>query len=212
VLDEAHEYGNYDSAQAQAAERLVATHLPVVFATGTACNGYMSSMHAFFRALSPDYARDFARDDRPAAVARFGYQRRQVDLTGKAPKSTGDDGLELGAVSDRVVKGGVKVTGQAPGILPEALLRYLAPATAQVHLDDLGVDARTDSRVLGLAVEHRGIEMTLSYDLGDKPWRAHCYVEQPLETEQKLIEAAGRSPDEALDECADAVEEEESDG
>ena len=140
VLDEAHEYGNYDSAQAQAAERLVATHLPVVFATGTACNGYMSSMHAFFRALSPDYARDFARDDRPAAVARFGYQRRQVDLTGKAPKSTGDDGLELGAVSDRVVKGGVKVTGQAPGILPEALLRYLAPATAQVHLDDLGVD------------------------------------------------------------------------
>jgi len=140
VLDEAHEYGNYDSAQAQAAERLVATHLPVVFATGTACNGYMSSMHAFFRALSPDYARDFARDDRPAAVARFGYQRRQVDLTGKASSKSIDDLLELGAVSDRVVKGGVKVTGQAPGILPEALLRYLAPATAQVHLDDLGVD------------------------------------------------------------------------
>jgi hypothetical protein len=139
VLDEAHEYGNYDSAQAQAAERLISCGVPVVFATGTACNGYMSSMHAFFRALSPDYARDFARDDRPAAVARFGYQRRQVDLTGKAPKSV-DDLLELGAVSDRVVKGGVKVTGQAPGILPEALLRYLAPATAQVHLDDLGVD------------------------------------------------------------------------
>lgn len=93
-----------------------------------------------------------------------------------------------------------------------------APSTSTIKqalhdaLDDLGVDARTDSRVLGLAVEHRGIEMTLSYDLGDKPWRAHCYVEQPLETEQKLIEAAGRSPDEALDECADAVEEEESDG
>ena len=144
VLDEAHEYGNYDSAQAQAAERLVATGLPTVFATGTACNGYMSSMHAFFRVLSPDYARDFARDDRPAAVARFGYQRRQVDLR-EAPADTAGvkrdgDAVELGAVSDRVVKGGVKVTGQAPGILPEALLRYLAPATAQVHLDDLGVD------------------------------------------------------------------------
>lgn len=144
VLDEAHEYGNYDSAQAQAAERLVAAGIPVVFATGTVCNGYMSSMHAFFRVLSTDYARDFARNDRPAAVARFGYQRRQVDLradgTPKDATKASSDDVELGAVSDRVVKGGVKITGQAPGILPEALLRYLAPATAQVHLDDLGVD------------------------------------------------------------------------
>lgn len=79
-------------------------------------------------------------------------------------------------------------------------------------LDDLGVDARTDSRVVGLAVEHRGIEMTLSYRPGeDRPWTAYCYVEQPLETEQKLIEATGRSPDDALDGCADAVEDEDED-
>lgn len=77
-------------------------------------------------------------------------------------------------------------------------------------LDDLGVDARTDSRVVGLAVEHRGIEMTLAYRAGEtKPWTAYTYVEQLHETEQKLIEATGGSPDDALDGCADNVEAEE---
>lgn len=77
-------------------------------------------------------------------------------------------------------------------------------------LDDLGVDARTDSRVIGLAVEHRGVEITLGYRPGEsKPWTAHTYIEQPLQSEPKLIEAAGRSPDDALDGCADAVEEAE---
>lgn len=145
VLDEAHEYGNYDSAQAQAAEQLVATGVPVILATGTVCNGYMSSMHAHFRVLSEDYARDFARGDRLRAVARFGYQRRQVDLAKAVEATAGagaDDngGIEFGAVSDRIVHGAIKVVGQAPGVLPEALLRYLAPATAQVHLEDLGAE------------------------------------------------------------------------
>jgi hypothetical protein len=79
-------------------------------------------------------------------------------------------------------------------------------------LDDLGVDARTESRVIGLAVEHRGIEFTLGYRPGEsKPWTAHTYIEQPLQLEPKLLEATGRSPDEALDGCADAVDEVEED-
>lgn len=80
-------------------------------------------------------------------------------------------------------------------------------------LDDLGVDARSDSRVVGLAVEHRGVEMTLGYRPGEaKPWTAYCYAEQLHETEQKLIEATGGSPDEALDACVDALDDEEGEG
>lgn len=44
-----------------------------------------------------------------------------------------------------------------------------------------------------------------------KPWAAYCYVEEIHETEPKLIAALGGSPDEALDGCADAVEDAEVD-
>lgn len=87
----------------------------------------------------------------------------------------------------------------------------MANAKQALHdaLDDIGVDARS-SCVIGLAVEHRGVEMTLGYRPGEsKPWTAYTYIEQPLQSEPKLIEAVGRSPDDALDGCADAAEEAE---
>jgi hypothetical protein len=67
--------------------------------------------------------------------------------------------------------------------------------------------------VLGIAVEHRGIDMIVTYKGGKRPWYACAEREQENTIERKFIEAdGGTTVEAALDACAEAVEAFEDDG
>lgn len=134
VLDEGHEYATDGSAQERSAHRLTAIGLPTVLMTGTIMNGYAASLFTNMWALSADFRGEFARDESPRFIDRYGYRKRIVEDRDK-------DGeiVEYGSNSDRVTRS-ERVIGNAPGILPLFLLRHLLPISVTLHKADLAID------------------------------------------------------------------------
>ncbi len=132
VLDEAHEFGNADSAQSKAALRL--TTLPgiaTIVLSGSLMGGYASSLFPLFWALSAKMREQFLRSDVAAFSARYGY--RKLLLKSK------DRETRRGRMSDREV-GRPTVLGEAPGILPTFLLQHLLPTSIIVHKSELDAE------------------------------------------------------------------------
>jgi hypothetical protein len=133
IIDEAHEYSHLASAQAKAAQRLMALPgVPTIILTGSLMNGYARSLFALLWALSPQFREEFARTDEERFVDRYGYRKLFV------PVKEGDGGRSgpRGTFTDRDCKG--RILGDAPGVHSGLILRHLLPIGLFVHKADLG--------------------------------------------------------------------------
>lgn len=135
VLDEGHEYATDGSAQERSAHRLTSLGIPTLLLTGTIMNGYAESMFTNMWALSPDFRREFARDERQRFIDRYGYRKRLVEDRDKESGKV----VAYGSMSDRV-ESSERMIGDAPGVLPVFLLRYLLPMSVTLHKTDLAID------------------------------------------------------------------------
>lgn len=145
VVDEAHEYNAANSAQGAAARILRGLGRPVLYLTGSTNNGYAEHLFEPLQALSADFRAEFGPRDHARFQDRYGYVRRSVDLTGQGASAAGAGRaeqveVEYGAHSDRIVSGGVRVLGKAPGVMPEAILRWLLPHAGTVDLGSVQRD------------------------------------------------------------------------
>ena len=134
ILDEAHEHSNDNAAQSMAAHRLTGLGIPTLALTGTVMNGYAESLFANMWALSEDFRQEFDRDDKVRFVDRFGYRKRLVEDKEAKPRE-----VEYGSVTDRIEQS-IRTIGDAPGVLPLFVLRYLLPISVTLHKSDLALD------------------------------------------------------------------------
>jgi hypothetical protein len=135
LVHNCHEYATDGSAQERSAHRLTALGLPTVSMTGTIMNGYAASLFTNMWSLSPDFRDEFARDEGPRFIDRYGYRKRIVEDRDKVSGEI----VEYGSNSDRVTRS-ERVIGNAPGILPLFLLRHLLPISVTLHKTDLAID------------------------------------------------------------------------
>jgi hypothetical protein len=132
ILDEGHEYSKADTAQGSAAHKLIQLGIPTILMTGSLMNGYARSLFMNLWSLSPEFRREFNRSDLPRFVDRYGYRKRLiVEEQGEV--------VAYGSVSDRVVRG-IKMLGDAPGVLPLLLFRHLLPISVTLHKSDLALE------------------------------------------------------------------------
>lgn len=134
VLDEGHEYAGDGSAQGFAAHRLTGLGVPTLLLTGSVMNGYADSMFVNQWALDPRFREEFSRDQRAEFVRRYGYLKQLVEL-----RDSKGERVTFGAVSDRVERT-ARTVGQAPGVLPLFVLRYLLRLAVTLHKSDLALD------------------------------------------------------------------------
>lgn len=135
ILDEGHEYATDGSAQERSAHRLTSLGIPTLLLTGSIMNGYAESLFTNMWALSEDFRREFSRDERMRFIDRYGYRKRLVEERDKQSGKV----VEYGSMSDRVEKS-ERTIGDAPGVLPVFLLRYLLPMAVTLHKTDLAID------------------------------------------------------------------------
>lgn len=138
VLDEVQELTTDGSAQERAAHRLADLGVPVVALTGSIMNGYAESLFTTLWYLSRRFRAVYRRDERRRFVEDCGYRRRQVQYVEKSSGKVVP--FEFGAVSDRRVDVQERELGDAPGVLPVAILRYLLPIAVTMHKADLALD------------------------------------------------------------------------
>jgi len=133
IVDEAHEYSHLASAQAKAAQRLMALPgVPTIILTGSLMNGYARSLFALLWALSPAFREEFARTDEERFVDRYGYRKLFVPVK----EGGGERRGPRGTFTDRDCKG--RILGDAPGVHSGLILRHLLPLGLFVHKADLG--------------------------------------------------------------------------
>lgn len=135
VADEAHEYATDGSAQERSAHRLMSLGIPTLMLTGTVMNGYAESLFTNVWYASADFRREFDRDERSRFVERFGYRKRLIE---DKDKNTGKV-VEYGSMTDRVERH-ERMIGDAPGVLPLFLLKYLLRMSVTLHKTDLKID------------------------------------------------------------------------
>lgn len=134
VLDEAHElHGFTQSAQGIATARLSGLRLPTIRMTGSLMNGYAESCFGTMWLSDPEFRADFERDEVQRFIDLYGYRKRLVTDRDKAAGEV----VEFGSVSDRIVRS-VRNVGEAPGILPLFLFRYLLRRSVTLQKEDLG--------------------------------------------------------------------------
>jgi hypothetical protein len=134
VLDEGHEFAGDGSAQGFAAHRLVGLGTPTLLLTGSVMGGYAESLFANQWSLDPEFRVEFARDQRQEFVRRYGYLKQLVET-----KNADGKVVAFGAVTDRVERT-ARTIGNAPGVLPVFVLRYLLRLAVTLHKSDLALD------------------------------------------------------------------------
>lgn len=134
IADEAHEFSTSGSAQERAAHRLTELGLPSLLLTGSVMNGYAQSLFANLWAVSPAFRAEFGRDDEGAFVATYGFRKILVEARDAQGKVK-----EFGAQSDRVTTT-ERVLGNAPGVMPQLLLKHLLPLAVTIQKADLALD------------------------------------------------------------------------
>lgn len=135
VLDEAHEHAHMSSAQTGASQKLMRAIGRGVSLTGSACSGYAESLFASQYARDPVFREEYDRDDSRAFVRDFGYVKQVVDDYDAESKSV----VAFGAVSDRVIRRAREV-GNAAGVSPAFLIKYLLRSAIPLHKTDLALD------------------------------------------------------------------------
>jgi hypothetical protein len=135
VLDEGHEYATDGSAQERAAHRLTSMGAPTMLLSGSIMNGYAQSLFPNLWALLPSFREEFDRSDMQRFIDRYGFRKRQVE---EKDLKTGEV-VAFGTMSDRVEKT-ARLTGNAPGVLPLLVLKYLLRGAITMHKEDLAID------------------------------------------------------------------------
>jgi hypothetical protein len=131
AIDEAHEMSNGETAQSLAGQRLAGRAGAVLLLTGSLMSGYARSLFHVLRMASPDFAEEWRYADEARFVERYGYSKfREVADVVKAT-------ARRGRQSDRKQTTSMTRTGDAPGVAPGAVLRYVLPVAAVVHQEDL---------------------------------------------------------------------------
>lgn len=133
ILDEAHEAAGDGSAQGLAAARIVALGMPTIALTGSVMNGYAESLFNNQWSLDQEFRKEFPRTARRAFNRRYGYLKVLVQHADKDGKV-----IEWGSQSDR--RETTKEIGNAPGVLPLFMLRYLLRTAVTLHKGDLALD------------------------------------------------------------------------
>jgi hypothetical protein len=137
VLDEAHEFNNPGSAQSNAAHRLSGLPgVPTLLLSGSLMGGFASSVFTNFWALSRAFREEFDRGDRAAFIDRYGFRRILVSHDGEASTL---QTRRFGSQTDREIDSRMTVLGEAPGLMPEFLLRHLLPVAVFIQKADLEV-------------------------------------------------------------------------
>jgi hypothetical protein len=96
--------------------------------------GFASSVFTNFWALSRAFREEFGRADRGLFIDRYGFRRVLVAHDGEDEPVLG---RRFGAQTDREVDNRTTVLGEAPGLMPEFLLRHLLPIAVFIHKADL---------------------------------------------------------------------------
>lgn len=130
VLDECQDYSGKGSAQEKAAHRLTEIGKPTLLMTGTGMNGYASSLFANLWGCNREFRKEFDRSEEQAFVDRYGYRTRIVE-----PKEKKEGMSDYGSVTDREMS--ERITGNAPGVLPVLVLKWLLPTATTLHKTDL---------------------------------------------------------------------------
>jgi hypothetical protein len=147
VLDEAHEAAAEHSAQGLAARRMMTLADWSLELTGSLMNGYAVSLYAGAQARDPLFREEFPRtvkrsDDGETSEdgaglrdfnRRYGYIKQLVQQTDRDGKV-----VEWGSQSER--KETVKEIGNAPGVLPLFVLKYLLRTAVPLQMSDLALD------------------------------------------------------------------------
>lgn len=131
IVDEAHEYASENSAQALASQQLLGLGLPTIVMTGSVMNGYADSLFNLLWWTGPEFRAEFDRRDRPEFVRRYGYIKQLVEQRDEKGQR-----VAFGTFTDRV-ETVTRESGQAPGVLPTLLLRYLLTSAATLQMTDI---------------------------------------------------------------------------
>lgn len=132
LIDEAHEVATEGSAQERAAHRLTSRRQPTILLTGSVMNGYAGSLFTNWWALFPDFRAEFPRTSKALFVDRYGFRKRFVPVDDREVVV-----VSKGSTSDRAVLS-EKDRGEAPGVMPEFLLRHLLPHCVTLQRSDFG--------------------------------------------------------------------------
>lgn len=135
ICDEVHEYASEAAAQTMAAQSIISLGIPTLALSGTIMTGYAQSLFMSMWALNPEFRKEFERDDMSRFVERFGYRKRLIEDK-EVPESKV---VAHGAMSDRI-ETTEKMIGNAPGVLPIFILKYLLPLSVTLHKSDLQID------------------------------------------------------------------------
>lgn len=135
IGDECQEYASENSAQSKACHAITGLGIPTLLLSGTIMNGYASSLFVNMWATSADFRNEFAKDEMTRFVDRYGYRKRLVEDKDKESGKV----VAYGSMSDRV-ETSERLIGNAPGVLPLFILKYLLPISVTLHKADLTVD------------------------------------------------------------------------
>lgn len=143
VVDEAHEYKNYGTAQGQSMAVLARAVNKILALTGTLMGGYSSDIFYLLWRMNPNmmladgfgYNKSNSLGSAGMAFARqYGVMKEVVKLARR------DAVYEEGSFSSSKAKRATVSVSEAPGISPIAIMRYILPITVFLKLNQLGQD------------------------------------------------------------------------
>jgi hypothetical protein len=132
ICDEVHEMKGDGTAQSFAFHRLAMCGAPSLFMTGTWMNGKAESTFNVQWQIDPEFRREFAFNARSAFKDIYGYKKIELSYRDRETRKV----VEYGSSSDRVELV-TRDVGDAPGILPIFLPRFLLRRVVVVHKSEL---------------------------------------------------------------------------
>ena len=132
ICDEVHEMKGDGTAQSFAFHRLAMCGAPSLFMTGTWMNGKAESTFNVQWQIDPEFRREFAFGARSAFKDLYGYKKVEISYRDRETRKI----VEYGSSSDRVELV-TRDAGDAPGILPIFLPRFLLRRVVVVHKSEL---------------------------------------------------------------------------
>ena len=141
VVDEAHEYKNYGTAQGQSMAVLARSVKKVLALTGTLMGGYSSDIFYLLWRFNPNMmlADGFGYNKgRSLGSAGMAFARQYGVL--KETIKTRDGVIDEGSFTSSKAKRTTVTVSEAPGFSPIAIMRYILPITVFLKLNQLGQD------------------------------------------------------------------------
>ncbi len=132
ICDEVHEMKGDGTAQSFAFHRLAMCGAPSLFMTGTWMNGKAESTFNVQWQIDPEFRREFGFNDRSKFKDIYGYKKVEVSYRDAETKKI----VEYGSSSDRIEMI-TRDVGDAPGILPLFLPRFMLRRVVVVHKSEL---------------------------------------------------------------------------